>query len=79
LWNPQVEAQASDRSHRIGQTRSVFIYRFLVRGTVEERVQDLKKVKRDLFVRLLDGETSLSGGGDSLTLEEMRSLIDFGQ
>ena len=78
-WNPQVEAQASDRSHRIGQTRSVFIYRFLVRGTVEERVQDLKRVKRDLFVRLLDGETSLSGGGDSLTLEEMRSLIDFGQ
>ena len=76
-WNPQVEAQASDRSHRIGQTRSVFIYRFLVRGTVEERVQDLKRAKRDLFSRLLDGEDSLSGGGDSLTLEEMRSLIDF--
>ncbi len=76
-WNPQVEAQASDRSHRIGQTRSVFIYRFLVRGTVEERVQDLKKVKRDLFSRLLDGDNSLSRGGDSLTLEEMRSLIDF--
>jgi superfamily II DNA or RNA helicase len=78
-WNPQVEAQASDRSHRIGQTRSVFIYRFLVRGTVEERVQDLKKVKRDIFSRLLDGEESLTGGGDSLSLEEMRALIDFGQ
>jgi superfamily II DNA or RNA helicase len=78
-WNPQAEAQASDRSHRIGQTRSVFIYRFLVRGTVEERVQDLKKVKRDIFSRLLDGEESLTGGGDALSLEEMRALIDFGQ
>ncbi len=78
-WNPQVEAQASDRSHRIGQTRSVFIYRFLVRGTVEERVQDLKKVKRDIFSRLLGGEESLTGGGDALSLEEMRALIDFGQ
>ena len=78
-WNPQVEAQASDRSHRIGQTRSVFIYRFLVRGTVEERVQDLKKVKRDIFSRLLGGEESLAEGGDALSLEEMRALIDFGQ
>lgn len=77
-WNPQVEAQASDRSHRIGQTRSVFIYRFLVRGTVEERVQDLKNSKRALFTRLLDGEGPEPGGDSTFTLEEMRSLIDFG-
>lgn len=77
-WNPQVEAQASDRSHRIGQTRSVFIYRFLVRGTVEERVQDLKNSKRALFTRLLDGEGPEPGGEGAFSLEEMRSLIDFG-
>ncbi len=47
-WNPAVEAQAIDRAHRIGQTRQVFAYRIIARGTVEEKVLELQNTKRDL-------------------------------
>ncbi|HEX4150696.1 MAG TPA: DEAD/DEAH box helicase [Steroidobacteraceae bacterium] len=47
-WNPAVEAQAIDRAHRIGQTRQVFAYRLIARGTVEEKVLELQNTKRDL-------------------------------
>jgi SNF2 family DNA or RNA helicase len=47
-WNPAVEAQAVDRAHRIGQTRPVFTYRLIARDTVEEKVLELQKTKRDL-------------------------------
>ena len=48
-WNPQVENQATDRTHRIGQDRPVFVYRMLTRGTVEEKVKALKEEKLELF------------------------------
>ena len=47
-WNPAVEAQAIDRSHRIGQTRPVFAYRMIARDTVEEKVLELQNSKREL-------------------------------
>lgn len=47
-WNPATEAQAIDRTHRIGQTRPVFAYRLIVRDTVEEKVLELQASKRDL-------------------------------
>src|SRR5205823_2145163 len=47
-WNPAVEAQAIDRTHRIGQTRNVFAYRLIAKDTVEEKVLELQKSKRDL-------------------------------
>ena len=50
-WNPAVEAQAIDRAHRIGQTRPVFAYRLIARDTVEEKVLQLQKTKRDLARR----------------------------
>src|SRR5690606_5875460 len=48
-WNPAVEAQAIDRVHRIGQDKTVFVYRLIAPGTVEERVEMLKQEKRELF------------------------------
>jgi len=45
-WNPAVEAQATDRAHRIGQSRPVTVYRLLTRGTVEERVRRMQERKR---------------------------------
>jgi SNF2 family DNA or RNA helicase len=48
-WNPAVEAQAVDRVHRIGQKNPVFIYRMIAPGTVEERIEELKQEKRELF------------------------------
>lgn len=52
-WNPAVESQAVDRVHRIGQDRRVFVYRMITQGTIEERIQHLKKEKRELFENTL--------------------------
>lgn len=52
-WNPAVENQAVDRVHRIGQDRRVFVYRMITQGTIEERIQHLKKEKRALFENTL--------------------------
>ena len=54
-WNPAVEDQASDRAHRIGQSRPVTVYRLVVEDSIEERILDLHKHKRDLAADLLDG------------------------
>ena len=58
-WNPAVEAQAVDRAHRIGQTRPVFAYRLIARDTVEEKVLELQKTKRELVDAILGEDNSL--------------------
>ncbi len=58
-WNPAVEAQAVDRAHRIGQTRPVFAYRLIARDTVEEKVLELQKTKRDLADAIMGEDNSL--------------------
>ena len=58
-WNPAVEAQAVDRAHRIGQTRQVFAYRLITRDTVEEKVLELQKTKRDLADAIIGADNSL--------------------
>jgi SNF2 family DNA or RNA helicase len=58
-WNPAVEAQAVDRAHRIGQTLPVFAYRLITRGTVEEKVLELQRVKRDLAASIITADNSL--------------------
>ncbi|MDH3717672.1 MAG: DEAD/DEAH box helicase [Planctomycetota bacterium] len=54
-WNPAVEDQATDRAHRIGQTRPVMVYRIVARGTIEEQILDLHHDKRDLVASVMDG------------------------
>jgi superfamily II DNA or RNA helicase len=72
-WNPAVEAQAVDRVHRIGQTNTVFVYRMVTAGTIEERIQALKASKRDLFDKLIGG---LGGDFDlSQHFASLRSLV----
>ena len=58
-WNPAVEAQATDRAHRIGQSRPVFAYRIISRNTVEEKVLELQKSKRELADAILSADNSL--------------------
>ncbi len=53
-WNPAVEDQASDRAHRIGQTRVVQVHRLVCAGTIEERIDQLISSKRDLAERIVD-------------------------
>jgi superfamily II DNA or RNA helicase len=74
-WNPAVEAQAVDRVHRIGQTNTVFVYRMVTAGTIEERIQALKATKKDLFDRLVGG---LGGDFDlSQHFTSLRSLVQL--
>ena len=59
-WNPAAEAQAIDRTHRIGQTRPVNVYRMVSRDTIEEKVVALQERKRDLFARVVDEGAAMS-------------------
>jgi SNF2 family DNA or RNA helicase len=70
-WNPAVEDQASDRAHRLGQQRPVTIYRFITRGTIEERILALHSTKRELADSLLEGSESTG----RLSAEELLALI----
>ena len=54
-WNPAVEAQATGRAHRIGQTRQVMVYKLVAEGTIEERILDLQARKAALAEGLLTG------------------------
>ena len=71
-WNPAAEAQAIDRTHRIGQTKNVFAYRLVAKDTVEERILELQARKKELVLSIL-------GGGDAalknLTVEELDRLL----
>jgi SNF2 family DNA or RNA helicase len=71
-WNPAVENQAIDRTHRIGQTRPVMVYRLIARNTIEEKVVALARRKADLFRGVMDeGDLFAS----SLTADDIRSLL----
>ncbi|MBE5778585.1 MAG: DEAD/DEAH box helicase [Clostridiales bacterium] len=71
-WNPAAEDQATDRAHRIGQTRDVDVIKMITQGSIEEKVTELSKRKRAIFDRvIISGETSLS----SLTEEDIRALF----
>jgi SNF2 family DNA or RNA helicase len=71
-WNPAVEAQAVDRTHRIGQSRTVFAYSMIARDTVEEKILALQKSKRELAEAIFSADRSLLR---TLTREELAELL----
>ncbi|HEY3743843.1 MAG TPA: DEAD/DEAH box helicase, partial [Bryobacteraceae bacterium] len=71
-WNPAVESQAIDRAHRIGQKKAVFAYRLICKGTVEEKVLELQKSKRDLADAIIGEDNRLIG---SLQREDLELLL----
>ncbi|MGQ0575515.1 MAG: DEAD/DEAH box helicase [Pseudonocardia sp.] len=71
-WNPATEAQAIDRTHRIGQTRNVMVYRMIARDTIEEKVLALARRKAELFTGVMD-EGGIFGG--ALTAEDVQALL----
>jgi hypothetical protein len=72
-WNPAVENQATDRAHRIGQQKPVFVHKLIAAGTVEERILALQARKAELAAAVLSG--SLSSGGTALSQEDLLGLF----
>ena len=71
-WNPAVEEQATDRAHRIGQDKPVFVHRLITRGTIEEKMETLKARKQALVAGILDGRESRTL---AITEEDIDSLF----
>ncbi len=71
-WNPQAEAQAIDRVHRIGQKSNVFAYKIIAKDTVEEKVLELQKAKKELAANLLGEDKTLF---KKLKLEDLSALF----
>jgi len=72
-WNPAAEAQAVDRTHRIGQDKTVMVYRLVATDTIEEKVVALQQRKRDLFDKVVDEGAVL---GNQLTADDIRGLFE---
>lgn len=71
-WNPAVEDQATDRAHRIGQSKVVTSFKLITRGTVEEKILALQQRKRELVAATLTGEEAFTG---SLSWDELQELL----
>jgi SNF2 family DNA or RNA helicase len=70
-WNPAVEAQAIGRAHRMGQAQKVFAYRMVARGTVEEKILDLQKKKKDLAESIISEDTDFMKKLSKADLEKL--------
>ncbi len=71
-WNPAVENQATDRAHRIGQDKKVFVYKLLTEGTVEEKIQELQAHKQ----KLADALFNEGNNGNSLSSTDLEALFE---
>ncbi len=71
-WNQAVQNQATDRAHRIGQTKKVTVYKLLVKNSIEEKIQKLQEEKGDLAEQIIGGETGQLG---SMSREELLALL----
>jgi len=71
-WNPAIEAQATDRAHRIGQTKVVTSYKLIASGTVEEKVLGLQAEKRALLADVFEASEAAAS---KLSIADLRSLL----
>ena len=74
-WNPQVENQATDRAHRIGQTNTVEVIKLICKGTIEERILDLQNKKKILSDALIEGEDRDQNILSKLTEKDIKNLL----
>ncbi|MFW6244676.1 MAG: helicase-related protein, partial [Fibrobacterota bacterium] len=72
-WNPSAENQASDRAYRIGQTRTVFVYKMITRDSIEERVLALQEQKKQLVSSVIQTEASFF---KQLSRDDVLGLLD---
>jgi SNF2 family DNA or RNA helicase len=71
-WNPAVENQATDRAHRIGQDKPVFVYKMITSGSVEEKIVAMQQRKQELADALFSGE----GDSSRLSEKDLQSLFE---
>lgn len=71
-WNPAIEDQATDRVHRIGQDKTVYVYRIMVQGTLEERIEVLLENKRRIAAQIVD---AAGAGGRQWSRDELLELL----
>lgn len=72
-WNPAVENQATDRAHRIGQNKSVFVYKLITSGTVEDKILALQARKKELADNLFSDSGK---GASALTQADLNALFE---
>ena len=72
-WNQAVQDQATDRAHRIGQTKKVTVYKLIAKNTIEEKIQKLQETKRDLADQIIGGETGQISG---MSKEDILALLE---
>ena len=77
-WNPQVENQATDRAHRIGQTKTVSVIKLVTKGTIEERIIELQDKKKILSENLIEGKND-SASLSSLSEKDIKNLLSSGE
>lgn len=75
-WNPQVENQATDRAHRIGQTKTVHVIKLVTKGTIEEKIVELQEKKKILSDNLIEGNTG-SENLSSLSESDIKNLLSY--
>jgi SNF2 family DNA or RNA helicase len=75
-WNPAVENQATDRAHRIGQDKKVFVYKLITAGTVEEKIQELQKRKQEIADALFSGKTDKAAKLSPADLEALFAPLE---
>jgi superfamily II DNA or RNA helicase len=73
-WNPAAEDQATDRVHRIGQTKSVFVYRLIARNSIEEKIMKLKARKRSLVDSIISADRNIE---KKLSLTDLKDILSI--
>ncbi len=77
-WNPQVDLQAMDRVHRIGQTKPVLVYRFICENTIEEKIIERQAMRLKLDSLVIQQGRGIKNSGETFTKDQMKEMIQYG-
>jgi SNF2 family DNA or RNA helicase len=73
-WNPMSEDQSIDRAYRIGQTKKVFVYKLVTKGSIEEKILQLQDKKRSYFENVVENSQTFI---KKLTVQDLKELFEY--